>query len=85
LGAKTIQILWGDKEAGGVNDSGPARRPIIQGTTAYGALSGSSFPTSAASGFARGCAKTRKSQRGAELFSLLPSSEGGRQRYSFLD
>jgi hypothetical protein len=31
------------------------------------------------------CAKTRKSQRGAELFSLLPSSEGGRQRYSFLD
>jgi hypothetical protein len=40
---------------------------------------------SAASGFARGCAKTRKSQRGAELFSLLPSSEGGRQRYSFLD
>jgi hypothetical protein len=34
---------------------------------------------------ARGCAKTRKSQRGAELFSLLPSSEGGRQRYSFLD
>jgi hypothetical protein len=33
----------------------------------------------------RGCAKTRKSQRGAELFSLLPSSEGGRQRYSFLD
>ena len=35
--------------------------------------------------FARGCAKTRKSQRGAELFSLLPSSEGGRQCYSFLD
>jgi hypothetical protein len=41
--------------------------------------------TGKSAGFARGCAKTRKSQRGAELFSLLPSSEGGRQRYSFLD
>jgi hypothetical protein len=65
LGAKTIQILWGDKEAGGVNDSGPARRPIIQGTTAYGALSGSSFPTSAASGFAP-----------KPPLSLLPSLDG---------
>jgi DMSO/TMAO reductase YedYZ molybdopterin-dependent catalytic subunit len=52
-------------------DGKPVRRPLAE--------------IKLKSAIARGCAKTRKSQRGAELFSLLPSSEGGRQCYSFLD